>query len=241
MQVKGEQAEFIYRRLQEIVSSDQRDGTFEIYREEAIAAGVALLVISGHNWLAENSEAEAFCIEQLFALMEDPPAPTDMDSAESLSDGYDLFLAKAALHLILRNRGDDRLWSALLHGITSYRYNTTEKIMMLAFRHRAVNGIRFNELVGTVILWAIIRVPVGALGSRFDSRLIAPYQDLIVNRFKRGYFKRRMPSLAFAVRVNDRFARMKLRNTPQWECHEQRMQLIESGNTSMLACIIPER
>jgi hypothetical protein len=106
--------------------------------------------------------------------------------------------------------------------------------MMMAFRHRAVNGIRFNELVGTVILWAIIRVPVGALGSRFDSRLIAPYQDLIVNRFKRGYFKRRMPSLAFAVRVNDRFARMKLRNTPQWEWHEQRMQLIESGNTSML-------
>ena len=229
-----EQAEYIYRRLQEIVSSDQRDGTFEIYREEAISAGVALLVISGHNWLAENLEAETFCIEQLFALMEDPPAPRDMDSAESLSDGYDLFLAEAALHLISRNRGDDRLWSALLHGITSYRYNTTEKIMMMAFRHRAVNGIRFNELVGTVILWAIIRVPVGALGSRFDSRLIAPYQDLIVNRFKRGYFKRRMPSLAFAVRVNDRFARMKLRNTPQWEWHEQRMQLIESGNTSML-------
>ena len=31
-----------------------------------------------------------------------------------------------------------------------------------------------------------------------------------MSRFKRGYFKKRVQSLAFAVQANDRFARMKL-------------------------------
>jgi hypothetical protein len=224
------QAESIYRRLQEIVSSDWRDGTFEIYREESISAGVALLIVAGENWLTDNPQADAFCIEQLLALTEAPPAPRDFDSPESISDGHDSFLALAALHLVLRDRGDDRLWSAVLHGITSYRYKTTEKVMMTAFQYRNSKAIRFNELVGAVILWAVIRGPVEALGSRFDSTTIAPYQNLVVGRFKRGYFRKPERSLALARRVNDRFARMKLKGTPQWEWHEQRTHMLESAN-----------
>ena len=231
----AKQAESIYQRLREIVSSDRRDGTFAFYRKESISAGIALLVVAGENWLAGNSEAEAFCVEHLLALSEEPPTPTDFDSPESISGGFDFFLAEAALHLVLRNRGNDRLWSVLLRGITSNQYKTTEKIMMVAFRHRTSKAIRFNELVGAVILWAVIRGPVGALGSRFDSTTITPYQKLIVSRFKRGYFKKRVQSLAFAVQANDRFARMKLRGTPQWEWHEQRTQMLESRNATNMA------
>jgi hypothetical protein len=231
----AEQAESIYQRLREIVSSDRRDGTFAFYRKESISAGVALLLVVGENWLAGNPEAEALCVEHLLALSEEPPTPTDCDSPESISGGYDLFLAEAALHLVLRNRGDDRLWSVLLRGITSNQYKTTEKIMMMAFRHRTSKAIRFNELAGAVILWAVIRGPVGALGSRFDSTTIAPYQKLVASRFKRGYFKERVPSLAFAAQANDRFARMKLRGTPQWDWHEQRTQMLESRSATNMA------
>jgi hypothetical protein len=230
----AEQAESVFQRLREIVGSDRRDGTFEIYREESISAGVALLVVAGGNWLANNPEAEVFCIEQLSALTEAPPTARDFDSPESISDGHDLFLAEAALHLVLRNHDNDRIWTTLLRGITSYRYRTTQKVMLMAFRHRSVKAIRFDELVGAVILWAVVRGPLGVLGSRFDSTIIAPYQKLIVDRFQRGYFKKRMPLLAYASRISDRFARLKLRSTPHWEWHEQRMQMIESEDAASL-------
>ena len=45
----AKQAESIYQRLREIVSSDRRDGTFEFYRKESISAGVALLVVAGEQ------------------------------------------------------------------------------------------------------------------------------------------------------------------------------------------------
>ena len=51
-----------------------------------------------------------------------------------------------------------------------------------------------------------------------------PLSNLIADRFQRGYFDGRKVDLAAALRLNQRFARFKLRGTPNWQWHEQREQ-----------------
>lgn len=224
-----DEAQQIFTRLEEIVKAEGREGTFEKYRAEAIAAGIALLVTGAGHWLSRISEKENVCLQQLFLLAESEPKTKEFDSPESISDGQDTFVSEAALQLLLAGRKEEWLWGAALRGITSYRYGTTEKLMLTVFRHRSQDSLRFTELVGAVVLWAVVRAPVTMLGNRYDASILAPYQRLVSDRFKRGYFRTHPVDLAHAVRLNQRFARLKLRRTPQWEWQEQRMGLLESA------------
>ena len=223
-----EQAQPVFQRLQGIIDSSQRDGTFELYRDDAIAAGIFLLVTADGDWLSANPEPESLCVEQLRELMANPPARRELDSPESLSDGFDLFLAEAALHLLLKGRRDDSLWVALLQGVTSYRYKTAEKVILTAYRNRHRQEIRFHELVRAAVLWAAVRGPITTQGSRFDSGIVRPHQRLVARRFVRGYFEKHPPSLAYGRQLSDRLARVLLRGTGPWEWHERRTKLVRS-------------
>jgi hypothetical protein len=81
--LSDDEAQQIFKQLEEIVNSDRRDGTFVIYREEAIAAGIALLVIGGRDWLSRNSAEESLCLQQLLLLGETRPKAKHLDSPES--------------------------------------------------------------------------------------------------------------------------------------------------------------
>ena len=195
------QAQSVFQRLQEIIDSNQRDGTFELYRDDSIAAGIFLIVTADGDWVGMNPEAESVCIQQLRALTSNSPVRRELDSPGSLSDGSDVFLAEAALSLFLKGHRDDILWLALLQGVTSYRYKTAEKVILAAYRHRDRQELRFHELVRAAVLWAAIRGPVATRGSRFDSGIVRPYQTLIARRFIRGYFESRPPSLAYGKAI----------------------------------------
>jgi len=89
--------------------------------------------------------------------------------------------------------------------------------------------IRFSELIAAVVLWSVIRAPLNVSGARHEIEFIGPAQDLIANRFHRGYFKGRKIDLIAALRLNERFARFKLRGTPRWEWHEQREEILKAA------------
>jgi hypothetical protein len=222
-----EEARSIFARLEQIVQSDQQDGTFEVYRPEAVAAGAALLVICGSDWLSHNPSEETFCWEMLRRSAESESVLKDFDSPQSVSDEPDLFVAEAALFL-LKSRMDDWLWTALLRGVTSFHYETAGKVMQAAFRQRSVEATRFPELVGAIVLWSAVRVPITLLGHRNDAAILEPYRLLIEQRFRRGYFKSHPVNLGFARRLSERFARWKLKNTEHWKWHQQREAALAS-------------
>lgn len=222
-----------YNQLQAVVQSDMIDGTFELYKHDAIAGGLSVLLTASGDFLEQRPDAKQFCMVNLLKLAKEKPTAKEFDSDRSASDGADLFLGSAALHLIKSGNSAPDLWRILLRAIFGYYYQTTKKIMQLVYRDRSNDEVRFYELANALCLWAVVRGPASAIGHRNDPNILRPYQELLTVRFLRGHFKTRKYSAPYLLKLNDRFARKTLSGTPNWEWHEQRMELLET-NPAML-------
>ena len=222
-----------YNQLQAVVQSEMTDGTFEIYRHDAIAGGLSVLISASGDFLEERPDAKRFCMVNLFKLADQGPTTKEYDSDRSVSDGADLFLGSAALHLIKSGNNTTELWRILLGAVFGYHYQTTQKVMQLAYRDRSNAEVRFYELANALCLWAVVRGPASAIGHRNDPNNLRPYQELLVARFLRGHFKARQYFAQYLLKLNHRFARKTLSGTSNWEWHEQRMELLTT-NPAML-------
>ncbi|WP_158791510.1 hypothetical protein [Granulicella sp. L60] len=231
--ISPDEALATYAQLQKIMGSEMRDGTFEIYRPDAVAAGIALLITATGDFMAHHPDIESFCITNLLQAAAEEVISDDFDSPNSVTDDADLFLGEAALHLIKEKKGTPELWRVLLRSVFGYRYETTEKILRKAYAYRSISEIRFYELSTSLFLWAVVRGPASALSHRNDVRGLQRYQDLMTRRFLRGYFKSREYTAEFLLSLNNRFARKTLVGTPNWEWHEQRVGLL-AANSSMI-------
>ena len=218
-----------YNQLQAVVQSEMTDGTYEFYRNDAIAGGLSALLTASGNFLEERLDAKQFCMVNLLKLADEQPTAREFDSDRSVSDGADLFLGSAALHLIKSGNNTPELWKVLLRALFGYHYQTTQKIMQLAYRDRSNAELRFYELANALCLWAVVRGPASASGHRNDPNILAPYQELLVVRFLRGHFKARQYSAQYLLNLNNRFARRTLSGTSNWEWHEQRMELLATS------------
>jgi hypothetical protein len=222
-----------YNQLQAVVQSEMTDGTFEIYQHDAIAGGLSVLLTASGDFLEQRPDAKHFCRVNLLKFSEEEPTTKEFDSDRSVSDGADLFLGSAALHLIKSGNSTPELWGILLRAVFGYHYQTTKKIMQLAYRDRSNDEVRFYELARALCLWAVVRGPASAIGYRNDASILRPYQELLAVRFLRGHFKTRRYSAKYLLKLNNRFARKTLSGTPNWEWHEQRMELLAT-NPAML-------
>jgi len=218
-----------YSQLQAVVESDMRDGSFEIYRHDAIAGGLSVLFTASGEFLEQRPDAKQFCMVNLLKFAEEEPSAKEFDSERSVSDGADLFLGNAALHHIKAGNATPELWGILLRSVFGYHYQTTQKIMQLAYRDRSNGEVRFYELANALFLWAAVRGPASAIGHHNDPNILLPYQKLLADRFLRGHFKTSKYSAQFLLKLNHRFGRQVLSGTPNWEWHEQRMQLLETS------------
>ncbi|HEY4358211.1 MAG TPA: hypothetical protein VGN16_20870 [Acidobacteriaceae bacterium] len=222
-----------YNQLQAVVQSDMADGTFELYKHDAIAGGLSALLTASGDFLEQRPDARQFCMVNLLKLAKEELPAKEFDSDRSASDGADLFLGSAALHLIKSGNSTPELWRILLRAVLGYHYQTTQKIMQLAYRDRSNDEVRFYELANALCLWAVVRGPASAIGHRNDPNILRPYQELLALRFLRSHFKARQYSAPYLLKLNHRFARKTLSGTPNWEWHEQRMELLET-NPGML-------
>jgi len=222
-----------YAQLQKIAESSSTDDTFLMYRRDAIAAGIALMLSTGENVAAPGTEAEQYCVDQLLKLAGEEATPRDFEFPESMLDGADLFMSEAALVLIQRGSENPQIWKILLGGVFAYRYPTTEKIMLRLHEQRSDARLRFYEVATALLLWSVVRGPASAKTHRNDFNVLQPYRDLMIERFSRGHFKSRTYSAAYLLALNHRFAKHTLAGTPNWEWHEQRVALMAT-NPKML-------
>jgi hypothetical protein len=218
-----------FGQLQKIAESPSTDDTFLMYRRDAIAAGIALMLNAGHNVAAPGTEVERYCVDQLLKLAGEEATPRDFESPESIMDGADLFMSEAATVLIRRGSEDPQIWKILLNGIFAYCYPTTKKIMLRLHEQRSDVRLRFHEAATALLLWSVIRGPVSAKTHRNDLNVLQPYRDIIIERFLRGHFKSRKYSASYLLALNHRFAKHTLTGTPNWEWHEQRVALMATS------------
>jgi hypothetical protein len=222
-----------YAQFRRIAESPSTDGTFLMYRRDAVAAGIALMLNAGQRVVVPGTEAEHYCVDQLLKLAGEEATPRDFDSPESISDDADLFMSEAALVLILRGSEDSQIWKILLDGVFAYRYPTTDKLMIRLREQRFDARLRFYELVTALFLWAVVRGPASAKTHRNDPNVLRPYRDLLIERFFRGHFKLRKYSAAYLLALNHRFAKYTLSGTPNWEWHEQQVALMATSPTML--------
>lgn len=222
-----------YVQFQKIAESTSTDSMFLMYRRDAIAAGIALMLNSAQSVAAPGTEAEQYCLDQLLKLAGEEATPRDLESPESILDGADLFMSEAALVLIQRGSEDPQIWKILLDGVFAYRYPTTEKIMLRLHAQRSDTRLRFYEVSTALLLWSVIRGPASAKTHRNDLNVLQPYRDMMIKRFFRGHFKSHSYSAAYLLALNHRFAKHTLAGTPNWEWHEQRVALMAT-NPKML-------
>ena len=218
-----------FGQLQKIAESPSTDDTFHMYRRDAIAAGIALMLNAGHNVAAPGTEAERYCIDQLLKLAGEEATPRDFESPESILDGADLFMSEAALVLIQRGSENPQIWKILFDGVFAYSYPTTEKIMLRLHAQRSDVRLRFYEVATALLLWSVVRGPAAAKTHRNDHNVLQPYRNIIIERFLRGHFKSRKYSAAYLLALNHRFAKHTLAGTPNWEWHEQRAALMATS------------
>lgn len=218
-----------YAQLQRITESASIDAMFLLYRRDAIAAGIALILNAGQSVATPGTEAEQYCVDQLLKLAAEDATPRDFESPESILDGADLFMSEAAIVLILRGSEAPEIWKILLNGVFAYRYPATDKLMIRLREQRSDTRLRFYELATALFLWSVVRGPASAKTHRNDLNVLKPYRDLIIERFFRGHFKLRKYSAAYLLALNHRFARYMLLGTPNWEWHEQRIALMATS------------
>lgn len=218
-----------YVQFQKIAKSTSTDGMFLMYRRDAIAAGIALMLNSAQSVAAHGTDAEQYCLDQLLKLAGQAATPRDFESPESILDGADLFMSEAALVLIQRGSEDPQIWKILLDGVFAYRYPVTEKIMLRLHAQRSDTRLRFYEIATALLLWAVVRGPASASTHRNDLNVLQPYRDMMIERFFRGHFKSRSYSAAYLLGLNHRFAKHTLAGTPNWEWHEQRVALMATS------------
>ena len=136
-------------------AANDLDKNEQRYRMNAIAGGVAVLIVCHREWLLQNPDIERWCFETLQnrkpveGAEYESPAAIGIQTAEA-------FLGEAGVALLQESNAD---WVMRLafNGVTAFHYSSTLHTMWRAYLLRARLGEKFDSLVNVVVLWSAVR------------------------------------------------------------------------------------
>ena len=124
----------------------------------AVCAGVAVLIVLHQDWLANDPTRREWCMDSLRSVLESPPAPSELEVAESVNDlWWDTFAAECMVTLLAEEPQEARIRQLAAEFVTSHFYGTTAIAMRSAFRSRERLADDFVRLQNLAILWAGVR------------------------------------------------------------------------------------
>jgi hypothetical protein len=196
------------RRVAETEEPDQADVFLKNRRTEAIAGGIAVLVVLHREWLAKKPETEEWCLQTLKALTTIAPdeSSSPMDALDTAAEG---FIGQAAVALSLEGKKE---WvvRAIAAGVTAHHYSSTFHVLTTAFRMRGRLGADFLGLQNLVILWSAVRQSSVYVFKAEDNEVIlGRRREMLVQRYLRGKDGKAPISLARANRIGKRMLRRR--------------------------------
>jgi hypothetical protein len=200
--------------LHQIRDSKMESECLQLYRSRALAGGIAVLLSCHREWLRQNPEAEAWCLQTLSELKGTPEADS---YPESLGDTWEeAYRAEAALGLMCEPE-EEWVRRAVFEGVTGFYYESTRLVMQAAYRRRAELGTRFDELVNLAIAWAAIRYAANHEQRARTADVLQPYKDAMFRRYQSGRMRGTPISLERAQVLGRRLAERVLRRSPYRE------------------------
>jgi hypothetical protein len=208
--------------LYQIQDSKIESESIKLYRSRALAGGIAALLSCHREWLRQNPEAEAWCLQTLSELKGTPEADS---YPESWGDTWEeAYRAEAALALLCE-REDEWVRRAVFDGVTGFYYESTLLVMQAAYKQRAELGTRFDELVNLVIAWSAIRHGANHEQRARTAQVLKPYKDALFRRYQSGRLRGNAISLVRAQVLGRRLAERVLRRSP----YREMRRLMRSG------------
>jgi hypothetical protein len=222
--LSGNEIEQWFLQLQQIVLSPEDSQVLRKYRNDAIAAGLAVLFVKHSDWLVQNAEQEAWCL----AALRDLRVATDANdpnpaSVQSAALNAEAFRGEAALAL-LEHRNDPWILRAALDGVTGFFYQSTSYCMYAAFTRRTALGARFGELVSLLHLWSAIRRGARILHGAYAWRELNRYRDMLFARWSSGRLREHPVNLGRAQLLGARLTIGALKRTGRYEWEKQRRE-----------------
>jgi hypothetical protein len=146
-----------WERLQAVAQRPEDDAEYFRPTDE-LAGGLAVLIAFHRDWLKQEPQREAWCLEHLVKVLRQPPQRPALDHPESGHDlAWDSFLARV-MPLLWAEEPDSPLWRECAFSLlTGYHYHAVARLFAAAFKVRDKLGPAWAELRRRAIRWAAVR------------------------------------------------------------------------------------
>jgi len=141
------------QRIEKIPVSKDEDSLHE--RTHALCGGAAVLIILHRNWVKQDPNKEAWCVEQILKTIQNPPKPSSYDSEiMSVDWQWDGFAAQALPCLWSENKSSVQLRKGMTSLATSPHYGTVRNLFASTSNFRHILGEDFSCLQHFTLRWA---------------------------------------------------------------------------------------
>jgi len=209
-----------------------------VCRRDVACAGAAVLLVLHRDWLKENPEKEAWCVDQILAAVAGLPLTGTLLSEHDLYNmGADAFCADAVPALWAGTPEDHTLRFCVARLAATWRYVAVARLFASAAKVRERLGDHFRQLQHFLVRWAPVRWQLMLAGTTgfpptpprhglsLIERLRIPLYELggwLLARTKRGRYGRRKRARFDAARWLGRqvraFSRGKVPpDIPSWQ------------------------
>ena len=139
--------------------------------EDIICGGIAVLLVTSHRWLLEDTARMDWCRRKLQSTIDHPPPRGKFHSEVSLGNlHWDSFAAESGLHLLIADPNDRLARTLVAAGLSAFNYNTTAIVMNRAAQACQRLGTSFDQMIAFSMRWAAIRPQqVRADDPKFDA------------------------------------------------------------------------
>ena len=152
------ECEGIWLKGQQIEEREPRDDD-EASRRAAAIAGTAAVLLNAHpEWTRDEPERLAWCVSRLQELVENPPARGRFDVPEAAGSwDWEYFAAEAGVRLLCFDREDAFARTLVADGVIAFHYETTRRVMALAYRLRPMLELDFEAMQRLAVYRSTVR------------------------------------------------------------------------------------
>lgn len=145
--------EDFWRRLKGIVDDAEQARSRGDRPEDAIAGGIATLMILHQDWIDADPEREEWCVKQFSNVLHNPPPRPQFHIAESISNcHWDNFAAMLIPQALAKTPAHEGIRSLCANFAMAFNYSVSQDLMSFAFEQRESLGDDFRRLQRLVLL-----------------------------------------------------------------------------------------
>jgi len=125
--------------------------------EDAVCAGIAVLLTNHRAWLDQDAEKTAWCVERLVSIVESPPEPEHFAFPETVTTtDWSCFAGEVSVALLAENAEAEGVRRLVAESVAGYFHSTTALTMRAGYQFRSRIGDDFIRMQNIAVLWSAL-------------------------------------------------------------------------------------